>query len=127
MVRFLLILGIMGVFGYFGYTIVEMQRAPRPTSPVGAARIFVRAAMKNDQAGMNWICERGVAARSVVAAQEIRNLVRSESDLRWQYTKAFTGQRAISAVVADSGRLIVIEVNQHGEEFRIAAVSMPSM
>lgn len=124
MFRFLLILGIMGAFGYFGYSIVIGNRSSNPTSAIGAANAFVQASVYNNPAWIERISERAAAAQAKAVGGRVRTLIAGNTTLTWQPRLATTGQTALGAVIPGQRMALVVEVNRHGADYKVAAVGL---
>lgn len=128
MIRFLAIIAIIGAFCYFGYTILFAPQTATDHSQQGVAMMFISAAMANDKAKIESICEPSAAANAVNVGNELRPLLADNSGLSWQKVRpASGGEDAIQAQISGKGRILIVEVNKHGESWKIQSVGLAAI
>lgn len=128
MIRFLVIIAVIGAFCYFAYTILFAPQTATDHSQQGVAMMFISATMANDNAKIESICEPTASANAVRVAGELRPLLADDAGLSWQKVRpASGGEDAIQAQIAGKGRILIVEVNKHGESWKIQSVGLASI
>jgi len=108
------------ILGYMAYQyIVEDATTPKPTSVKGAAGVYIRAAMSGDHLKVEAISDDDAKDHNVQTAEELRQVLDSNSVLEWQKSKPQYGDDALQAVIQGKGRLLLIELKKVGDEYRV--------
>lgn len=128
MIRFLAIIAIIGAFCYFGYKILFAPQTATDRTQQGVAMMFISATMADDKAKIEGICEPAAAANAVNVSKELRPLLADDSGLSWQKVRpASGGQDAIQAQISGKGKILIVEVNQHGDSWKIQSVGLAAI
>ncbi len=127
MIRFLVIIAVIGAFCYFAYTILFAPQTATDHSQQGVAMMFISATMANDNAKIESICEP--TPRPTPSA----------SPASWPLAggrfgsflaEGAPGQRRRGRHPGPDrgqGRILIVEVNKHGESWKIQSVGLASI
>lgn len=128
MIRFLVIVAILAGVGYLGYSFLFAPQTATDGTQQGVAMMFISASMADDKAKIESICEPSAAANAVSVGNELRPLLADNSGLSWQKVRpASGGEDAIQAQISGKGRILIVEVNKHGESWKIQSVGLASL
>ncbi len=98
----------------------------KPTTPIGAVKVFVNATLSEDMATIQKLSEPGAADQVARVSKELKPLIDTSTVLQWQNMNPTSGQHAVSAQIPGKGQMLVVELNKSGEEWRICQIGMVS-
>lgn len=106
--------------GVFAYT--QFSGGPNSsdqTTPAGTAKLFIKAALENNEAAIRNLSSDSAADRVVRTGEELRATLDPNAFLRWQNMRPEIGEHALSAQIPGKGSMLVIEFSREGENYEI--------
>ncbi len=121
--KWFLVLIVLALAGYFIYKRTQgPPQAAAPTSPIGAATMYIDAAYADDAPKIRSLCTSAAADRAIQVAGEIRAAGPAKA-FKWQNTTSSSPDReAVTSV--SLGRPFTMEFVKEGDAFKIAAIDL---
>ncbi len=122
-----LVLLVLVIGSVFAWKALTKPSVPTADTPIGAAKIFIRAALDNNVARINEVTVPGAQAQAAQVAEQLRGLLESDTLLPWQKVESNSGKHAVQATISGKGRVLVLEFTKEGEMYRITTVGLAEM